>query len=155
VTDDLSGVSEVQIHFQHTVNQVDRAMFFRLEYDEEVGVWKTNYVIKDSDIGGKWRIESIHLRDFASNYNFIHESKLVDKENYSYFINNSNDLNITPPVFQSGEVIENELVPGQELIVKVKAAHEKGIKSISAQYKIPNKQSGIGFGFQFDNDIGY
>ncbi|ARJ39554.1 hypothetical protein SporoP8_12115 [Sporosarcina ureae] len=155
VTDDLSGVSDVYIHFQHAVNEVDRAMFFQLEYDEEVGLWKTSYVIKETDVGGKWRIESISLRDVANNDGYIHESKLLDKERYSYLIRNSNNSHVIPPTFQGVEVIEDELIPGQELMLKIKASHEKGIKSILVQYRRPNNQSGIGFDFKFDNETGY
>ncbi|MET3655390.1 Ig-like domain-containing protein [Sporosarcina psychrophila] len=155
VTDDLSGVQEVRMQFQNATNFIDRTMFFDLQYDEESKLWKAKYTIKDSDVGGKWEIESIHLGDFATNYNYIYKKDFPDKEMPSYVINNPNILDVIRPTFVKGEINSNKLEAGQEFILKIKASDDSGIKIVSASYRMPNGNSHIGLNFEFNEDSSF
>ena len=155
VTDDLSGVRDIFILFHNTKSGMTKTKNFSLQFDEKSNLWKANYTIKETDIDGKWEIESIQLWDVAGNYHHTYKTSLPNQENFFYIINNPNELDSTGPTFEKGEINVSTLEAGQEFIIKVKASDDSGIKSVSAKYRKPNGKSSIGIDFQFDVETGF
>lgn len=143
-SDDISGIDGASIYYVSPSGKNSKS--YSLVPDAD-GKLKCIILINKDDEKGKWRLDSISLRDkvgnteYVNNYGILNSNTVKDLSAGNFEVTNR-FLDNMPPILKSITVDKTKIIQGKSLKVTVDASDDlSGIYSISIHYVSPSGKS--------------